>query len=52
VCLIAIGNLVWEFLHSPLYTIWETEPASFQAFAAVHCTLGDLLIAVRTCSEH
>lgn len=47
-CIIVIGNLIWEFLHLPLYTIWEAEPVTFQAFAAVHCTLGDLLIAAST----
>jgi hypothetical protein len=43
-----MGNLIWEFLHLPLYTIWTTQPVSFQAFAAVHCTFGDLLIAAST----
>jgi hypothetical protein len=42
----AVGNLVWETLHLPLYTIWTTETAREQAFAVVHCTLGDLLIAL------
>jgi predicted benzoate:H+ symporter BenE len=42
----AIGNLVWETLHLPLYTIWTTGTAREQAFAVVHCTLGDLLIAL------
>src|SRR5260370_19549608 len=43
-----IGNLVWEILHLPLYTIWITGGLREQAFAAGHCTLGDLLIAVST----
>jgi hypothetical protein len=43
---IAIGNLVWESLQLPLYTIWETGTASAQAFAVIHCTLGDVLIAL------
>lgn len=39
-----LANLVWEFVHLPLYTIWtEGTPAAI-AFAALHCTLGDLLI--------
>lgn len=42
---ILAGNLVWEFLHLPLYTIWRTGSLREQAFAAFHCTLGDLLIA-------
>jgi hypothetical protein len=44
----AIGNLVWEFLQLPLYTIWSTGTAQEQAFAVMHCTVGDLLIALST----
>jgi hypothetical protein len=43
---IFVGNLIWEVFHLPLYTIWPTGSAREQAFAVVHCTLGDLLIAV------
>jgi hypothetical protein len=43
---IAAGNLVWETLQLPLYTIWSTGTAREQAFAVFHCTLGDLLIAL------
>jgi hypothetical protein len=32
----------------PLYTIWSTGSVREQAFAVVHCTLGDLLIALST----
>ncbi|MBZ0147806.1 MAG: hypothetical protein K8F62_09750 [Pseudorhodoplanes sp.] len=42
---ILTGNLVWEVLHLPLYTIWQTGSLREQAFAVLHCTLGDLLIA-------
>lgn len=42
----AFGNLAWEFAHMPLYTLWETGSAREIAFAAVHCTGGDLLIAL------
>ena len=45
---IAIGNLVWEFLQPPFYTIWKTGAFGEQAFAALHCTLGDVLIAAST----
>jgi hypothetical protein len=45
---IAIGNLVWEGLHLPLYTIWSTGTLREQAFAVAHCTLGDLSIALST----
>ena len=43
---IAIGNLVWETAHLPLYTLWSTGSAGDKIFAVVHCTGGDLLIAV------
>jgi len=42
----AIGNLVWEFLQLPLYAIWSTGTAQEQAFAVMHCTVGDLLVAL------
>lgn len=43
---VAGANLVWEFAHMPLYTLWGTGTASQIAFAAFHCTGGDILIAV------
>ncbi len=43
---VLVGNLAWEILHLPLYTIWLTGSLREQAFAVFHCTLGDLLIAV------
>ena len=42
---IFVGNLVWEFAHMPLYTLWNTGTTGEIVFAAVHCTGGDLLIA-------
>ncbi len=39
------GSLAWEVLHLPLYTIWAAGTLREQAFAAGHCTLGDLVIA-------
>jgi hypothetical protein len=39
-------NLVWEVLQLPLYTIWTTGSFAERAFAVVHCTGGDLLIAL------
>lgn len=42
----ALGNLAWEFAHMPLYTLWETGTATEIAFAALHCTGGDVLIAL------
>src|SRR5206468_3567449 len=41
----AAGNLVWEFAQLPLYTIWYQGSVREIAFAAVHCTGGDVLIA-------
>src|SRR5260370_38195466 len=43
---IAIGNLVWETLHLPLYQIWNTGTVGEKLFAVVHCTGGDVLIAL------
>jgi hypothetical protein len=43
---IVLGNLAWEVLQLPLYTIWATGSLREQAFAAVHCTGGDILIAL------
>ena len=40
------GNLVWEFAHMPLYTIWFEGTAGEIVFAALHCTGGDILIAM------
>lgn len=37
-------HLAWEILQLPLYTLWQ-EPISSRAFAVLHCTLGDLMIA-------
>lgn len=42
---VALGNLVWEFAQMPLYTLWRTGAAREVAFAALHCTAGDILIA-------
>lgn len=43
--LVALANLAWEFAHMPLYTLWREGSAGEIAFAAVHCTGGDVLIA-------
>ena len=39
-------NLAWETLQLPLYTIWRSATLRSQAFAVVHCTIGDVLIAL------
>ena len=46
IVLIALGNLAWEFAHMLLYTLWETGTAGEIVFAAIHCTGGDILIAL------
>lgn len=42
----AVAHLIWEFAHLPLYTIWLTGTMGELVFAAVHCTGGDILIAL------
>ena len=42
---VAFGNLVWEAAQMPLYTLWRTGTAREIAFAILHCTAGDVLIA-------
>jgi hypothetical protein len=39
-------NLLWEVLQLPLFMIWSTGTLPERAFAVVHCTGGDLLIAL------
>ena len=40
----AAAHLAWEVVQLPLYTIWWTGTAAEIAFAAVHCTAGDVVI--------
>jgi len=42
---IIVANLVWEIAHVPLYTIWQNGSPGEIAFAVVHCTGGDIVIA-------
>lgn len=42
----ALANLAWEFVQLPLYTIWAERSLTYNAFAVVHCTAGDVLIAL------
>ncbi len=39
-------NLVWEIAQLPLYTIVRTEPLPRIAYAVLHCTAGDALVAL------
>jgi hypothetical protein len=43
---VALGDFVWEFAQLPLFTLWRTAGWTYLAFAALHCWLGDLLIAL------
>lgn len=42
----AIANLAWEIAQLPLYTIWQTGTLGALSFAVLHCTAGDVLIAL------
>lgn len=42
----AVVNLIWETLQLPLYTIWTTGSSHDIAFAVVHCSVGDVMIAL------
>ena len=44
--IIISANLIWEFAHIPLYTLWNTGTANEIIFAVIHCTGGDVLIAM------
>ena len=39
------AHLMWEVLQLPLYTIWTTATREQLAFALLHCTAGDTIIA-------
>ena len=42
---IAAPNLAWEIVQLPLYTLWDRASFASIAFAVIHCTAGDVLIA-------
>jgi len=39
------ASVAWEFAQMPLYTLWETGTRAEIVFAALHCSVGDWLIA-------
>lgn len=41
----AIAHLAWETLQLPLYTIWSSAAGWEIAFAVIHCSVGDIMIA-------
>ncbi|MBC7433681.1 MAG: hypothetical protein H7345_16590 [Rubritepida sp.] len=43
--LTAGANLAWEAAQLPLYSIWQTATPGELAFAILHCTGGDVMIA-------
>ncbi|WP_193725733.1 hypothetical protein [Ferruginivarius sediminum] len=45
---IIAGNLLWEAFHMPLYTVWREEEMSTIVVYGLHCTAGDILIALAT----
>lgn len=45
VAAVAVGNLLWEYVQLPLYTIWYEGSTMEILFAVAHCTGGDVLIA-------
>ncbi len=45
-----IFNLVWEIAHVRLYTLWSEADGIGLARAVVHCSLGDVVIAISTFS--
>ena len=45
---VLVANLAWEILQLPLYSIWMTGTARKMVFAVIHCTGGDILIALST----
>lgn len=45
---ILIGNLVWEALQMPLYTLWVDGTWGQIGYALMHCVLGDVMIGAAT----
>ncbi len=41
---LAAGNLVWEILQLPFYTLWQEGTPRARLFAILHCTAGDVMI--------
>ena len=39
-------NLAWEIAHVRLYTIWATADGAGVAWALLHCSVGDVMIAL------
>ncbi len=39
-------NLVWEIAHVRLYTLWDAADRMTIAWSVLHCSLGDVVIAL------
>jgi hypothetical protein len=39
-------HVVWEFSHMPLYGVWRTGTMREIVYNGLHCSIGDLMIAV------
>lgn len=39
-------NLVWEIAHVRLYTFWDAGDRATIAWSVLHCSLGDVVIAL------
>ncbi len=48
VATVTIGHFTWEVAQLPLYTIWHSGTVGQNAFAIVHCTVGDVVLASGT----
>lgn len=44
VCIAFPLELLWEVAQLPLFTIWHEEAWTYNLYALIHCTLGDLVI--------
>ena len=43
---VTVGNLLWETAHLPLYTLWRSDPVRSLVRAVLHCTAGDIVVAL------
>ena len=43
---ITVLNLLWEIIHMPLYTLWDIGSQAEIIFSVIHCTGGDVVIAL------
>jgi hypothetical protein len=46
VLIVAWLNFIWEIIQLPFYTLWRTATPKTIAFAVIHCTAGDVVIAI------